>query len=93
MINDLYKQQKVMTIFSVGPCREGAQIIGNILSNIQRKLIYLLLKKLITVNKCYDEETKSTYKVDSHWLSTEKCERRICTRQKNSKTPIIKTMK
>ncbi|XP_025424251.1 uncharacterized protein LOC112693411 [Sipha flava] len=45
------------------------------------------------LNKCYDEETKSTYKVDSNWLSNEKCERRICTRQRDSKTPIIKTMK
>lgn len=42
--------------------------------------------------KCYDEETKSAYKVDSIWYPAGKCEKRTCSRQKNSKTPTIKTM-
>ncbi|XP_025202921.1 uncharacterized protein LOC112600008 [Melanaphis sacchari] len=47
--------------------------------------------KLIT--KCYDEETKSAYKVDSIWYPEGKCEKRTCSRQNNSKIPILKTMK
>ncbi|XP_060833746.1 uncharacterized protein LOC132917159 [Rhopalosiphum padi] len=46
--------------------------------------------KLIT--KCYDEETKSAYKVDSVWYPVGKCEKRTCSRQNNSKIPIIKTI-
>jgi len=40
--------------------------------------------------KCYDEETKSAYKIDSVWYPVGKCEQRICSRQNNSKTPYIK---
>lgn len=49
-------------------------------------------KTNITVTKCYDEETKSTYKVDSIWYPVGRCEKRTCSRQKNSKTPTIKTL-
>ncbi|XP_015365818.1 PREDICTED: uncharacterized protein LOC107163093 [Diuraphis noxia] len=50
------------------------------------------IKEFNLVTKCYDEETKSTYKVDSIWYPVGKCEKRTCSRQKNSKTPTIKTM-
>lgn len=53
----------------------------------------ILFLKHIAVSKCYDEETKSAYKVDSIWYPEGKCEKRICSRQKESKTPGIKTMK
>jgi len=49
-------------------------------------------KTNITVTKCYDEETKVAYKVDAIWYPVGKCEKRICSRQNNSKTPTIKTM-
>ncbi|XP_050423024.1 uncharacterized protein LOC126834865 [Adelges cooleyi] len=43
-------------------------------------------------NKCYDINTKSSYKIDSVWYPENKCEKYTCTRQKGSKTPSIKTM-
>ncbi|KAL4112131.1 hypothetical protein QTP88_015979 [Uroleucon formosanum] len=50
------------------------------------------IKESNLITKCYDEETKSTYKVDSIWYPVGRCEKRICSRQNNSKTPTIKTM-
>lgn len=50
------------------------------------------VKESNLITKCYDEETKSAYKVDSIWYPVGKCEKRTCSRQNNSKTPIIKTM-
>lgn len=53
--------------------------------------MYIFFKfKYITVSKCYDEETKTAYKVDSIWYPKGKCEKRTCSRKYDSKTPIIK---
>jgi hypothetical protein len=49
-------------------------------------------KESNSITKCYDEEMKSSYKIDSIWYPEGKCEKRICSRQKNSKTPVIKFM-
>lgn len=46
----------------------------------------------VTVSKCYDHEVKSAFKIDSTWYPEGKCEQRTCSRQNNSKTPIIKIM-
>ncbi|CAI6343429.1 unnamed protein product [Macrosiphum euphorbiae] len=50
------------------------------------------IKESNLITKCYDEETKSAYKVDSIWYPVGRCEKRTCSRQKDSKTPTIKTM-
>lgn len=55
-------------------------------------MIIILFVVTITDTKCYDEETKSAYKVDSIWYPVGKCEKRTCSRQKDSKTPTIKTV-
>lgn len=52
---------------------------------------YFFKFKYITVSKCYDEETKTAYKVDSIWYPKGKCEKRTCSRKYDSKTPVIKT--
>ncbi|VVC24318.1 Hypothetical protein CINCED_3A023432 [Cinara cedri] len=44
------------------------------------------------INKCYDKQTKSSYKVDSTWYPEGKCEQRVCSRERNSKSPTIKSM-
>ncbi|XP_050542824.1 uncharacterized protein LOC126906319 [Daktulosphaira vitifoliae] len=43
-------------------------------------------------SKCYDVNTKTFHKIDSVWYPENKCEKHMCIRLRDTKTPTIKIM-